>query len=399
MQVDILNYKYGGFYKLYRLSLFVFFINSMHPWFLLRIPSIIITGIFFILTLCAFFKGYFSLRRINAFSIFLFPLMFFWIARDANINGTIEALVNSILVCSLIGLKNERMQDCVRFITKWLAIIIFVSAIFYILFLLHVPLPHSSFSLGGNSLKDSLDNYYFFVQAYEMFGFTRFYSIFLEPGYLTLGVAPLLFLNRYDIKNKYVLMLIIGQLLSFSLAGIILLVFGLSYTLIFSKTDRNFKKIAMVMAVMAIAVTSAYKFFGEEYFESTIFSRIEIVDGTLSGDDRSSRYLDRRYNTLISGNDIWTGTGFDVRQSEKGVSGYKLFAVENGLIGVILVVLAYFSIISFRIRPNLRAGEIILCLLMLYQNAYPWASCVLFSAIATNTIFPLSSLKRRILKV
>lgn len=397
MQVEKLGFKNDGFYKLYRLTLFVYFVNSMHPWFLLRITPVVITIIFFIFTLFVYFKGYFSLKNIRFTSIIFLQLMFLWIARDTNINGIIEALMNSVLICSLIYLRRDRMLDCIKFITKWLAIIIFISSIFYILFLLHVPLPHSSFALGGNSLKDSLENYYFFVQVYEGFGFTRFFSIFLEPGYLTLGVAPLLFLNKYDIINKYVLMLIFGQLLSFSLAGFILLLFGIFYVLLFSKVKRKLKKFSAIIITITIAFIAAYNFFGEAYFEHTVFRRIEFVNGTLSGDDRSSKYLDYKYDNLMSGEDMWVGTKFDVTQSEKGVSGYKLFTVENGLIGVLLVILTYLSIISFKVRFNLRTGEIIFCLLMLYQNAYPWASCILFSAVASNVMFSIRDTKNNLM--
>lgn len=367
------------FYIYYKISLFVYFINSMHPWFLLKIPAVWISLIFFAISMIAYNKNYFY-KNIRKGSVFCFFLMFMWIKKDGNFFGITEGLINAVVFGTILNLKEELMIDCLKFITKWLALIVLVSGVFYILFLLGVNLPHTTLSLSENARKDGLENYYFFVFAYEMFGMTRFYSIFLEPGYLTLGVAPLLFIYKYDVKNKYILLLLLSQLLSFSLAGLILLFWGFFYCTLCGKEKGKLKKIMGGILVLLLGFIALYNLFGYEYFYNTIFSRLIIENGTLSGDDRSSLYLDSVYDSMMKTSSLWTGTYFDVSFSEKGVSGYKLFAVQNGIIGVIIVVFAYLSLISFKkIRFNYLTGFVILCLLLLYQNSYPESMCILFT--------------------
>lgn len=367
------------FYIYYKISLFVYFINSMHPWFLLKIPAVWISLIFFANSMIAYNKNYFY-KNIRKGSVFCFFLMFMWIKKDGNFFGITEGLLNAVVFGTILNLKEELMIDCLKFITKWLALIVLVSGVFYILFLLGVNLPHTTLSLSENARKDGLENYYFFVFAYEMFGMTRFYSIFLEPGYLTLGVAPLLFIYKYDVKNKYILLLLLSQLLSFSLAGLILLFWGFFYCTLCGKEKGKLKKIMGGILVLLLGFIALYNLFGYEYFYNTIFSRLIIENGTLSGDDRSSLYLDSVYDSMMKTSSLWTGTNFDVSFSEKGVSGYKLFAVQNGIIGVIIVVFAYLSLISFKkIRFNYLTGFVILCLLLLYQNSYPESMCILFT--------------------
>lgn len=367
------------FYIYYKISLFVYFINSMHPWFLLKIPAVWISLIFFAISMIAYNKNYFY-KNIRKGSVFCFFLMFMWIKKDGNFFGITEGLLNAVVFGTILNLKEELMIDCLKFITKWLALIVLVSGVFYILFLLGVNLPHTTLSLSENARKDGLENYYFFVFAYEMFGMTRFYSIFLEPGYLTLGVAPLLFIYKYDVKNKYILLLLLSQLLSFSLAGLILLFWGFFYCTLCGKEKGKLKKIMGGILVLLLGFIALYNLFGYEYFYNTIFSRLIIENGTLSGDDRSSLYLDSVYDSMMKTSSLWTGTYFDVSFSEKGVSGYKLFAVQNGIIGVIIVVFAYLSLISFKkIRFNYLTGFVILCLLLLYQNSYPESMCILFT--------------------
>lgn len=367
------------FYIYYKISLFVYFINSMHPWFLLKIPAVWISLIFFAISMIAYNKNYFY-KNIRKGSVFCFFLMFMWIKKDGNFFGITEGLLNAVVFGTILNLKEELMIDCLKFITKWLALIVLVSGVFYILFLLGVNLPHTTLSLSENARKDGLENYYFFVFAYEMFGMTRFYSIFLEPGYLTLGVAPLLFIYKYDVKNKYILLLLLSQLLSFSLAGLILLFWGFFYCTLCGKEEGKLKKMMGGILLLLLGFIALYNLFGYEYFYNTIFSRLIIENGTLSGDDRSSLYLDSVYDSMMKTSSLWTGTYFDVSFSEKGVSGYKLFAVQNGIIGVIIVVFAYLSLISFKkIRFNYLTGFVILCLLLLYQNSYPESMCILFT--------------------
>ena len=367
------------FFIFYKICLFFFFINSMHPWFLLRIPSVWISLIFFSVSMVAFNKNYFY-KNIRKGVVFCFFLMFMWIKKDGNFFGLAEGLLNAIIFGMILNLKAELMVDSLNFITKWLALIVLVSGVFYILFLLGVNLPHTTLSLSENARKDGLENYYFFVFAYEMFGMTRFYSIFLEPGYLTLGVAPLLFIYKYDVKNKYILLLLLSQLLSFSLAGLILLFFGFFYCTLCGKEKGKLKKIMGGILVLLLGFIALYNLLGYEYFYNTIFSRLIIENGTLSGDDRSSLYLDSVYDSMMKTSSLWTGTYFDVSFSEKGVSGYKLFAVQNGIIGVALVVMAYISLVDIKnIGFNYLTGFIILCLLLLYQNSYPESMCILFT--------------------
>ena len=367
------------FYIYYKISLFVYLINSMHPWFLLKIPAVWISLIFFAISMIAYNKNYFY-KNIRKGSVFCFFLMFMWIKKDGNFFGITEGLLNAVVFGTILNLKEELMIDCLKFITKWLALIVLVSGVFYILFLLGVNLPHTTLSLSENARKDGLENYFFFVFAYEMFGMTRFYSIFLEPGYLTLGVAPLLFIYKYDVKNKYILLLLLSQLLSFSLAGLILLFWGFFYCTLCGKEKGKLKKIMGGILVLLLGFIALYNLFGYEYFYNTIFSRLIIENGTLSGDDRSSLYLDSVYDSMMKTSSLWTGTYFDVSFSEKGVSGYKLFAVQNGIIGVIIVVFAYLSLISFKkIRFNYLTGFVILCLLLIYQNSYPESMCILFT--------------------
>lgn len=370
----------GGFATFYKVCIFLFFINSMHPWFFLNVPQIWVTLIFLVVTFIAYSRSFFifSLRPKTAI---IFTFLFVWLKIDANINGLVEAAINAYIFTSILSLKRDFLLTVLTFITKWLSIILFISSIAFILVIIGIPLPHSSMQADDASGNLLINNYYLFINAASYTEMGRFRSIFLEPGYLTLGVAPLLFIHKYNVKNKAVLVLLFSQLLSFSLAGYILLIFGYLYCAFCQSANKGVKKIVKSIFVLLLGFVAMFSLFGQEYIQDTLIGRLEIVDGTIVGNNRSSLFLDGEYEKVMSSDDKWTGTTFDVSQSESGVSGYKLFAVEHGLIGVILVVLAYISLMSLRnMRFKSLTGFIILCLLLLYQNSYPQAICILFTA-------------------
>ena len=67
------------------------------------------------------------------------------------------------------------------------------------------------------------NNYYLFVVDHDIVYFPRFRSIFAEPGHLTMGIIPLLFANRFNLKNKFVVILLLIEIFTFSLAGFVLI--------------------------------------------------------------------------------------------------------------------------------------------------------------------------------
>ena len=80
----------------------------------------------------AFNKNYFY-KNIRKGVVFCFFLMFMWIKKDGNFFGLAEGLLNAIIFGMILNLKAELMVDSLKFITKWLALIVLVSGVFYIL--------------------------------------------------------------------------------------------------------------------------------------------------------------------------------------------------------------------------------------------------------------------------
>ena len=153
----------------------------------------------------------------------------------------------------------------------------------------------------------------------------RFQSVFLEPGHMTMGLAPLLFVNKYNLKNRYVLILFIAQMLSLSLAGYMMMMIGYGILFLFDKQSKKSKLISVLLSVILISSIASFmqNSFENNIFDDLIFRRMQFENGHFVGDNRSSIYLDRQFEDVVSSSDILTGRYFNAEMSEKGVAGYK----------------------------------------------------------------------------
>ena len=228
----------------------------------------------------------------------------------------------------------------------------------------------------------SYTNYYAFI---DIEGSIRFQGPFLEPGHMTLGVAPLLFLNLYNVKNKYVLFLFLSQLFSFSLAGYIILIIGYTIVLLTANLNRKLINFLLPIVLFAGVLLLAATVYKEDLFKELILERLEWDGTSIAGDNRSSDFLDSEYDRLTHSDQKWFGTEWEAESSSKGVAGYKLYFVQYGIIGILLVLLSYIYANRVLSKKNTSEwGFLLILLLILYQNAYPLWWCLLIEVVCGN---------------
>lgn len=364
---------------------------SIHPWFLWGVETQYIAVIGALYSIVLLINGKIVLVDKSKFApIVAFFFLYIWMAKYYNIFGYVESIANWIILIGIISLKEQFKTHLFQFITKWFSILLFVSLLFYFLNILGVPLPHTSRSVG--LYNTSISNYYTFVL---IDGTYRFQSIFLEPGYLTMGVAPLLFLNQYNLKNRYVLIMFIAQLFSFSLAGYLVMAIGYVFIILFSQNTNKIRKILIPLFVFSGFLYASFIIFGDNLFQDLIMSRLEFENGTIVGNNRSSDYLDFRFQQTLESSDLFfTGSEYDKELSEKGVSGFKLYFVMYGLIGLIIFFWAYLkTFFTFTVKRSIISyGIIMILFLLLYQNAYPTMWTILITLVISHV--PISTCKK-----
>lgn len=363
----------GRNFLFFKFTISCLFISSLHPWFVWDINGIYLSIVACICSIWVCRSVFISISA-KSFSVsIIYLILSIWTNRGMNYFGFGEILINWIVFLIILGLRNDYRRNVLVFITKCTAVILGISLPFFLIHLVGVPLPH--ISVTNLSSFSSIDNYFLFVIKGSA---PRFQGPFLEPGFMTMGTAILLFLNKYKLKNKYVLVLFISQILSLSIAGYVLLIVGYFISIILAnKTNR----LSMLLTAFFMLLSSSMlltNLMGEEIVEERIVGRLQWEDGKLSGDDRSSDYLDYVYENVVNSELKWVGTEWNSELSEKGVAGYKLFVVKYGYIGLLLSISLYLSsifIIEDIKKMKWQISLVFITLLILFQNAYPtmWA--------------------------
>ena len=358
------------------------FIHSMYPWFTFEYENVYLSlGALGITAFVGFQTKIFQRNKSSIIVSILFLCLYLWLSKYSNIFGSLELIIQWLILCYIVSLKYEYKIQLIDFITKWFAILMSISLVAYILFLSGVPFPGTIVEYQ----QYFMDNHYFFLQK-EMF---RFQSVFLEPGHMTMGLAPLLFINKYNLKNRYVLILFIAQMLSLSLAGYMMMMIGYSILFLFDKQSKKSKLVSVLLSVILISSIAIFmqNSFENNIFDDLIFRRMQFENGHFVGDNRSSIYLDRQFEDVVSSSDILTGRYFNAEMSEKGVAGYKKFIVQFGLIGCVLLILSFFSTLKLLVCKYRRNAFllVIMILLLLLQNAYPTWWCIVIATICGTT--------------
>ena len=145
-----------------------------------------------------------------------------------------------LFVVVLIFSRVEYLRSFLKLVVQVTAFLILISLVFWVLFLLGVPLPHYS-TLTNNYYEHTV--YYFFIlngDAGQLI--PRFAGLFLEPGHLGSMASMLLFLNGVSLRKWQNIVFLIATILSLSLAAYGLLVGGIVLYLI-TKSKRGYLKI------------------------------------------------------------------------------------------------------------------------------------------------------------
>jgi hypothetical protein len=231
-----------------------------------------------------------------------------------------------------------------------------------------------SFDLYGN-----FENYIFFVRSTKVFDTYRFNGPFLEPGHLGMICAFILYANRFDVRNnRYLWVILIVTLLTLSLAAYVLLFLGISFFYI--NKVSHIIRILFLLFLCHYIVTTVWNS-GDNYINNLILARLKFdeVKG-ISGNNRISYSTDKYYKKFVLTHQVLTGVG---QQKYASLSknriiagaGYKIYILQNGIIGLLLVFLFYYKIVQ--LSPNRRYAYCFLLLLLFafLQRAYPmWFS-------------------------
>lgn len=371
--------------------LFLVSITSLHPWFFWEGENWIV--LFCLLAIIGVFlwaSNVFSKKNIRGEVLILLLLSFVCQYRTANILGFVFALISFLLVCFVLALSDDVKVELLDRMTKLLSLFLLPSLLCWLLYLMGLNFLPSSYVefIQSNGEPYTYTNYYLFMVDNRFVDslVPRFSSVFLEPGHLGMATSLLLAVNGFNLKNKYNLIIFIVTLCTFSLAAYVILFLGKLFQLFVEKRKHR----VAILLVFLFLVLGSWFFAaiynkGDNIVNNYIFSRFELTgdEDIIAGNNRFSADFEQYYDEIfMSSSNKWFGLGNEYGKMvwDGGNSGYKVYIMQYGLIGALLVVLFYFSLLHGRFSWG---GFCLICLFLIsyLQRGYPLWFCFLLSAI------------------
>ena len=301
-------------------------------------------------------------------SILLIGLWTLWI--DGAVMGLTTILMFTPVLW-LLQLPLSYMKDLLAFSTKWYAILL-IPSLFLYWATLFVGLPSFGQFVHPNYVPYT--NYIFYIKTTVDYGtLVRFNAFFLEPGHQALLSTFIMIANRFRFKEcPWLWVLLASTLFSFSLAGYLLAALG--YVLL--KVDTVIKGL-IVGALGAILIAFAISWSGgNNALNDLIITRLEQDSNRgIKGNNRVDDTTDFIYSKAVRHHNIWFGVKEKTNMDLIAGAGYKIYIINYGLVGALLALLVYISIIPPRPDYRYTIAFLIVLILCFMQRAYPgWYS-------------------------
>ncbi len=353
MNISITKNKVWTFYKW---SLFLVMLESLKVWLFWELPiKHIVPALFIPLSVIVFIllPELFSFKKKSVVIIIFLYLMTHFAATRGNFNSYLGMFITSISVFFFAGLKDNYKKDFLVFFNNIFSVLIGISSLGWIIYLLGVNLPNFYDSYGFSETRNEaqyyFQNYYIFLKnigtKYTDLSdliIPRFSSVFLEPGYFSVLLVVLLYINGFNLKKKYNIVFLSALFLTFSLAGYLMGILSyVAFKLCNSKNKIIVLSSIIVFLVAFYAIFSNYNN-GSNAINEFIFNRLQYDDsiGTISGYNRTKESFDIWFvQSFLKSSDIFFGENVYENFIAQGNVGWKIYWVSYGLVGLVLYLL------------------------------------------------------------
>ena len=346
--------KDKGMHRLSKISIYFavcIALFSARPWFVWDNRIIELVVIFFFIV-CRLIIMRPTISKKNAspaiFALFLLGYMYVINAPDVSKAFT-QTCTKVVPLVLFIQLTSSEKRLFIRSFTWIFSIILLISLLFFTLFQIGVPLPYSRIS-HFDAHYSEFYNYYAFIIDGHLGIFTRFRSVFTEPGHVGMFVALLMYVNNYKLLKWQRVVFLISIIWSFSLAAYILLCLGYILHLVLSRRLSKYVLfLPLGLLIAFLFVKLYYNNNKDSLISELIISRLQMTeDGNIAGNNRHTGEFTRYYENFANSPRYITGLGCDVSQLTflSGNASYKNFILENGIIGIVLLIGLGLSILS-----------------------------------------------------
>ena len=284
-------------------------------------------------------------RNIKIYKKYLVYMMllgfYFLYTNKAGSASKSGLLIKLLIIVSIILLDNDLKRRILIKFTIIFAISLIPAIFIQIMGMLNIKLPYSRLNPPKGVKLDEGVYYRHYFGAIEGYfkwskGHVRLCGMFDEPG--TVGTMAGLLLAANERRKSWIrCVLFIGGILSLSFAFFVIYVCYIGLILI---SEKRIITIAVYMLGLGCILFLLSQMPKETLVYRYTISRLEIKNGKLMADNRTSSYFDQEYNRYVRTTKIFTGAEKKtIDQLTRGLSSYKLVIYEYGI--VVFFILVY----------------------------------------------------------
>jgi hypothetical protein len=287
--------------------------------------------------------------------------------RDTNFAYFSYSIISILAVYLFLLLSDQLKRKIVELFYELVLVSIVLSTFAYFYALLGLPVKTVSYY----TIAYKTHFYYQFgpLAILNSGGLLRMCGPFNEGG--NLGTICAFLYAIFDEKNTKIekAILIVGILLSFSLAGwLLLLIYWLGDLI----SKKQLKSIIIITALIATILILPTIDFGNEYVNSFV-QRFAITSDGLSGDNRTWEGFDQQYDSIVNSDRKWWGAGLDYKVADG--SSYKSYIITYGYIGTLMLAMPWlFMCIKYGRKTKHGIIYIVVFFISLYQRPAPITS-------------------------
>ena len=278
-------------------------------------------------------------------AVFFLALAAIYTMRGGTMAGYAAQFIMVFIPIQLICLGRDFQVDIFKSLSKWYAVLLVASMIWWCLWLLGIPLPHISEKMSWqyNDFGFVHQNYFLFRHTVNLSPYVtseflkRFNGFFLEPGHIGTITSLFLFANGFDFKKKINIVYLTVIVISFSAAAYVLTLIGY---FLYRFSDRRSKIVLLVVLVIVGSILVIQYNGGNNIINEYIFGKLTRQRGAIEG--RFSAQTQHLWEQAIANGDIWLGMGAGAKTPQS--AGYKVYLIMNGMLGGFLAVMAYWYI-------------------------------------------------------
>jgi len=376
-------------WRFYSAILIVQAFYSLHAWFLWGLSERMVSIVMFLLAGWFLFTSPFwdfkNSKKLLAAVLLILIYIYRTIINEGNFNYYLFEIMSSFTIIPIILLKSKYQLDLLNKFQNTLSIVLLVSLVFWVGHLLGIDLPSTSLTFGTIERVGGIDDQYTFANHYlylvnqgSLFNdsgflpsFMRFSSVFLEPGYLSIIIVFLLFINGFDLRDKRNIIYLLTIIATVSLAGYLMII--IAYIAHVLQKSRN-RWLSLVGFFLLIIISSAFfKEYngGNNFINKGIIERLEYdqVTGNIAGYNRTTENFDYAFDRFWGSANIVTGYGEERQKAiDSGGVGYKIYLMQYGLIGLFLFIL--YLVLIAKVGNNYRSYILLLLYIIMFARGH-----------------------------